>query len=942
MDALDLLNRTEEELKAWALSQAPSTLHQMFDEIWHQMRNAHLYAGQPRSAESERGAALARVCFQIATHLSDERLMVLGWRMLAYTLTANEQYEESLPYYERVIHALDSAGDTGQAARVRLGYIAALFHTGRYQEALVASAAAEDWFKKNNDEVGFARLCNNIANLYSRLDEHALAYRYHQMHSEIIKKVGDQEALAKSYLNLGNSLAAMDQFEDADEMYANCENLSRELGITELWSQASYNRGHLYYLRGRYTDAFEAFSRLRQHFERSGSRRHSALCDLDEAEIYIQLNLAKDASALALRATEQFKELGLQYEQAKAMTFLGMAMLQMRRYTAALDAFRTAQTMFESEGNLYWRALLDLYRSEVKLSLKRYSEARTLATQAKALFEGMGVTSKTILSLVHMGRIGLALNDLSSAKAAAAEIAVLIKDTHLPLLLFPCYVLFADIAERKKEWDEAEHFYTLAADDLEIHQSRLHHDDLRVTFFKGRNRAYEALVRLALRKSDRERATASAYTWSERAKSRGLIDLLSQHMPTVHAHAEPSLLAKIERVREELNLLYARSRPEVSSARPVTNLESFAVKEDELARTLRELAIRDPEYTSLQQASIATIEMIQEVLPDDTTLVEYFIAGDEVLAFLISRSSAEVHRNLSSTAEILGIQRRLAFHLEEFMLGEAYLRNHSDQILAATKHYLFELYQSLLAPFAGRIQTPHITIIPHGCLHLLPFHAFTDGSKYVIDNFEVSYAPSASVLKYCLDKADIEDTSACVIGVADETTPFVEPEVRHLASMFPGTTLLLNDMATRAAFAEAAHRTSFLHIATHGVFRQDNPMFSGFKLADGWVTALDLFSITCQTNLVTLSGCKSGMSQVTGSDDLLGLMRGFLYSGARSLILSLWNIDDECTSKLMSRFYDKWRAGTSRSQALRTAMKDLREHHPNPFYWAPFLLIGKQ
>src|SRR5262249_24624237 len=261
--------------------------------------------------------------------------------------------------------------------------------------------------KKNNDEVGFARLCNNIANLYDRLDEHALAYRYQQMHSEIVRKLGDKEGLAKSYLNLGNSLAAMDQFENADEMYANCENLSRELGITELWAQASYNRGHLYYLRGRYSDAFKAFSRLRQHFERSGSRRHSALCDLDEAEIYIQLNLAKDGSALAQRAAEQFKELGLQYEQAKALAFLRLDLLQMHRYTGALDAFQTAQQMFESEGNLYWRALLDLYRSEVKVSLKQYAEARALAEQAKVLFEGTGVASKTILSLVHLGRIAL-------------------------------------------------------------------------------------------------------------------------------------------------------------------------------------------------------------------------------------------------------------------------------------------------------------------------------------------------------------------------------------------------------------------------------------------------------------------------------------------------------------------------------------------------------
>jgi len=154
--------------------------------------------------------------------------------------------------------------------------------------------------------------------------------------------------------------------------------------------------------------------------------------------------------------------------------------------------------------------------------------------------------------------------------------------------------------------------------------------------------------------------------------------------------------------------------------------------------------------------------------------------------------------------------------------------------------------------------------------------------------------------------------------------------------------VLLNDAATRSAFAQAARRATFLHIATHGFFRQDNPMFSGFKLADGWVTSIDLFSMTCQTNLVTLSGCKSGISQVEGSDDLLGLMRGFLYSGARSLLLSLWNIDDECTAELMSHFYDAWRGGASKSKALAVAMKTIRKKYPNPFYWAPFQLIGKR
>jgi CHAT domain-containing protein/tetratricopeptide (TPR) repeat protein len=940
MDTQIFLNKTDGELKTWALAQDPAALNETFNQVWQQIRNTRLYAGQPRSADSEQSVALAKACLQIATDLKSEQLLGLSWRMLAYSLNANEQYEESLPVYDRAIEALD-AEDSGQSARVRIGYVSALFHTGQYQKALAVASVAEDWFKKNKDEVGFARLCNNIANLYDRLGEHARACEYRRTHSELIKKIGDEEDLAKSYLNLGNSLAAMDQFEKADQMYADCENLSQKLGINELWVQASYNRAHLYYLRGRYADAFQSFSRLRLHFERSGSRRHHALCDLDEAEIYIQLNLPQDASALARRAAEEFKDLGLYYEEAKATAFLGVTLLQKRRYAAALEAFQTAQDSFASQGNLYWRALLDLYRSEVQVSLKKYAEALELAEQAKALFEQMDLPSKTILSLVYLGRIALSLNDVSSAEATEANISALMKKTDVPLLLFPCYTLFAEIAERRGEWRRAELFYKMAADDMELHQARLLHDDLKITFLRGKHQAYERLVLLALRKSNPRSALASAYTWTERAKSRGLIDLLYQHLPAVQSHADPLLLAKAERLREELNVLYARSAPECRSAGPLA-FEIVKLKEDELSRMLREVSTRDPEYTSLQRAPAATIEMVQAMLPDQTTLVEYFVARSEVMAFVVSKSSAEVHRALCSMEQVVHNQKRLAFHLEELTLGDTYINSHSDQILDATNHHLAQLHRMLFAPIAGRIQTAHVTILPHGCLHLLPFHAFFDGSEYLMDQFEVSYCPSASVLKYCLKKNDITDVEPCLIGVSDQATPFVEGEIQDIISMFPGSTVLMNGAATRFAFTNASRKTSFLHIATHGTFRQDNPMFSGFKLADGWITALDLFSMTCQTNLVTLSGCKSGLAQVTGSDDLVGLMRGFMYAGARSLLLSQWNIDDECTAKLMSRFYHAWHTGSSKSRALNTAMKSIRKEYPNPFYWAPFLLVGKQ
>jgi len=921
-------------------------LEQTFEGIWKEIRGApagsatsNLYSGQPRNEASSHGVSLAHEALRMAEDCGRERFIIEAWKMLAYTLNADERYEEAIPYYDRAIKKLETTGEHGQAARQKIGYVAALFHAGRYKEALEVAHTAEEWFLRYNDEFGFARLATNIANLYHRTDDHMQAYRYHVLAVQTFEKIGDQRALGLAYLNLGNALASIDNFQQADEMYEKSENASRSIGLLDMCAQAEYNRAWLHFLRGRYSDALQAFARLRQRFKET-SGRHYALCDLDEAEIYLQLNLHKDAATLAIRAADQFAGLGFKYEQAKATAFYGISLIQVHRYSDALETFRKAQEQFDIEGNRYWIGLLDLYRAEVHFSLQRFWEAQSLANQARATFEQLSIPSKRVFSLVLLGRIAMELSDLNAAEAATKEIAALTEITKIPLVLFPYHVLSAEISERSRRWDEAQRQYELAAEELERHHARLHHDDLRVTFFKGRHQAYDALVRLSLDKMPEQEGIASAFAWCERARSRGMVELLSHYAPSGHGRAEPTLLTKIERLREELNTNYARSRQEVQPIPFSPNFESIAFKEQELARTLREVSTTDPEYVSLQQVSIATIHSVQASLPETTTLVEYFTAGDEVLAFVVSRDDAKVVRRLSPANRIISLQERLRFQLEKFMLGPEYLASHSAQILETTKRHLRELYQCLVAPFATSIRTRHVTIVPHGTLHFLPFHAFYDGAKYLIDHFEISYAPSASVLKYCLEKGEVPEKTPVLVGVADENAPLVANEIATLRRLFPSARVLQNDAATRAAFVGNSSQSSFLHIATHAVFRQDNPMFSSFKLADGWFTALDLFSMTCQTNLVTLSGCQSGMSEVTGSDDLLGLMRGFLYAGARSLLVSLWNVNDASTAALMESFYREWPRSHSKSMALRKAMLSVRKDYPNPFYWAPFLLVG--
>jgi CHAT domain-containing protein len=134
------------------------------------------------------------------------------------------------------------------------------------------------------------------------------------------------------------------------------------------------------------------------------------------------------------------------------------------------------------------------------------------------------------------------------------------------------------------------------------------------------------------------------------------------------------------------------------------------------------------------------------------------------------------------------------------MMGKI-TRVHSEAMPQATQRHLQDLYENLVAPYIADTDTSS-DFVPHGSLRFLPFHAFYDGEQYLIDEFEVSYAPSASVLKYCLEKEPLKEKSPLLVGVSDKNALLLEEEVTQLSRLFPGARVLLGEAATRAAFVE--------------------------------------------------------------------------------------------------------------------------------------------
>jgi CHAT domain-containing protein len=165
--------------------------------------------------------------------------------------------------------------------------------------------------------------------------------------------------------------------------------------------------------------------------------------------------------------------------------------------------------------------------------------------------------------------------------------------------------------------------------------------------------------------------------------------------------------------------------------------------------------------------------------------------------------------------------------------------------------------------------------------------------------------------------------------------------VDALARILPNAKLFLGDDATEDVLQAYGPRSKTVHVATHGYFRQDNPMFSSIRLGTSHLSLYDMAHLQLPVELVVLSGCATGLNVVTPGDELMGLVRGLLQAGAQSLVLSLWDVHDDSTKEFMVAFYTQLQQGRSKAEAMQTASINLRERRPHPYHWAPFLLIGK-
>jgi len=455
---------------------------------------------------------------------------------------------------------------------------------------------------------------------------------------------------------------------------------------------------------------------------------------------------------------------------------------------------------------------------------------------------------------------------------------------------------------------------------LESQRAKMKTESYKIGFVGDKLAIYGDMASLLIRRG----RTAEAFEFAERAKARALVDLLASRQ----TFAARGNAADTKKLLSELRALDQRSL--AVGAKAGSKGKTRSASYERIGERLRSAA---PELASLVTVDKVSVADIQSRLAADDALVEYFLSGDALVAFVVTRNA--VSSVSLDSADLVNVVARFRRDVQS-VRSRRYVR--SGKVL----------HDRLIEPLAPLLDAKRLTIVPHGALHYVPFAALYDGERFLIDRFDIRLLPSASVLAY-LGKSTAPDDRLLALANPDLGDPAMDlpgaqEETRVISSSWADSSILLRRNATEANFKKYAPTARFLHLASHGKFDADDPLKSRMLLApgggeDGNLTTDELYDLQLNAELVTLSACETAMGDVANGDDVIGLTRGFLYAGADSIVASLWPVSDEATAYLMQRFYGNLKT-MDRAKALRSAGVATKAKYPHPYYWSAFQITG--
>lgn len=806
---------------------------------------------------------------------------------------------------------------------------------GRYDEALVAASAALETFQALGHELAVARCYHMLALTHHSRNAYAEALHGYREAGVRFAAAGHRQGMLVMTLNQAIIEEARGHYHAALNSYERVLADGRRLRLIGAAGHCHHRIAVLSGRLGLYPEAEAHFRLARRAHGRAGALLEAHTCMVGQAGLLHLMGRRTQARRLLARARRYFAAT----QRAAALTFCEQTSARMLadegQHRRALARFQMALEQLEASGQAIDAALCQLEMGEVYLAAGQPAQALAVLTAAASRLSGF---PDAVARAEHA--LGHAASSLEQLQEAVAH------------------------------WQRAVDCATVARRGIvtESHGG---------SFFAAHRRVYEDALEgwLALNEP------AQALAVVEVSKGQVLAGLLQQRDIASAAFLQqtPQVQALWEQagqVAREMHALQARwPALDAGRTRGLLPLEVFkADAGDDVASRLAALAARQSALFERIRRSAASFEVLDPVQPfaldrlravadatwgPDWRALAYYLRPDSVVIFWIGGKSVRAwvrplsrldRAKLSRAVDPDPEQREVTYAGR--LRGVPQPQPPGPRLLADLARLL--LPDDVLPELAGN---RHVLIAPHGLLHYLPFHALRPGGgPPLLARVILSYAPSLRVWEALATAALAVGAgerigNALVVGIEDfggrvPGLAFAQAEAHDVAERLGSRARLLQGgAATRErllGWSDDGTLAGYdiIHLATHALFDGAHPLRSGVLLADAALAVPDLFRLRLNARLVALSACQTALSRLEPGDELLGLREALLFAGARALLVSLWQVDDAATGRLMAHFYDRLLTGARPAAALAAAQRMLYDEGEPAFNWAPFVVVG--
>jgi len=690
------------------------------------------------------------------------------------------------------------------------------------------------------------------------------------------------------------------------------------------------NLSSVYSDQGRTEDAQSALLQALEFDEKTGDQRAQASNLNMLGLLYSTAGDRKTARIYLTRSKEIASDAGLVKELADATHNLAILSDQEGSASEAKKGFLSALEAAERS-----RRSPDIASAKTSLGILaardgNFQQAHDLLASAFAIHSELGLPAFSISDLINLSQVSLSLNDPAGAWDYIQQAFALIEQHGLIESLWAVHLVSARVQmarlkqasnPSRAEVEAVLASYSKSADAIELMRSGIGRPEERAQLLVDKEVVYEEGMLMA----GLLHHGSLAWSFAERARGRSFLDSLGESRVRRQAQKHPLARRRAE-VTEQLLSKEGRSAAETQSLL------------DELRLTRSQIAAQAPNVAALTETELPTIAGIAALIPPDSAIVEFFFGpGARLTAFVINQKGfAAMHTTNLGTLDVPGMVEQFRAELQYEVPDEP------------TGMLLFSL---LFVPVWDAIDpVGRLFIVPHKELHYVPFPAlwFKNSGEgpehlYLCQRFQTTVLPSASYFAHMMrtERRMAKRNSALFFGNPTQDLPGSEVEATAVAKLF-GKLPLLGKYATRADLLGNQDRCAVIHVASHGVYDQRDPLLSGILMADGRVSVDDLLDSQIPADLLTLSGCLTGMTGENPGDELVGLSRAALVAGASSVITTLWEVADDPSREFFARFYQRLISGCNKDQAfMETQHSMLADPHFNkPSNWAPYVLLG--